>query len=110
MVSAQLLTWCRMKQQHVKHTTTITSLPLDNEDRAEFIETANKAFETVLRRMEPQDPDAIRKVWDAAYYVDHHLIGDGMLPIDRDYALSLIDAFLVHYVLELIDQVNTTKH
>ena len=33
-----------------------------------------------------------------------------MLPISRDYALSLIDSFLVHYVLELIDQTKAIKH
>lgn len=99
-----------MKQQQLKRSGKITSLPLDAEDRAEFIETANRAFETVLHRMEPENPQAIRKLWDAGYYVDHHLIGDGMLPISRDYALSLIDSFLVHYVLELIDQTKAIKH
>ena len=99
-----------MKQQQVKRSSKITSHPLDAEDRAEFIQTANKAFETVLNRMEPENPEAIRKLWDAGYYVDHNLIGDGMLPIDRDYALSLIDAFLVHYILELIGQAKAIKH
>ena len=99
-----------MKQQRVNSLSKITSLPLDPADRAEFIETANEAFENVLNRMDPENPEAIRTLWDAEYYVDHNLIGEGMLPIDRDYALSLIDAFLVHYVLELADQAKAIKH
>jgi hypothetical protein len=79
----------------------ITALPLEPPDRAAFIQAANAAFEMVMERMEPDNPVATRKLWDAGRYVDYELLRPDMLPIDRDYALSLIDAFLVHHVLDL---------
>ncbi|WP_139346263.1 hypothetical protein [Pseudorhizobium flavum] len=35
------------------------------------------------------------------YYVDKLLLTEDMLPIQRHYAASLIEAFLVHHVLDL---------
>ncbi|WP_105384355.1 hypothetical protein [Neorhizobium alkalisoli] len=79
----------------------IASLPLSGDDRAEFIRTANHAFECVIERIEPNNEQMTRSLWDAGHYVDHHLLDEAMLPISRDYALSLIDAFLVSYVVDL---------
>jgi hypothetical protein len=84
-----------------KITVKITALPLVGDDRIEFINTANEVFEEVLERLEPENPDTVRKLWDAEKYIDESLLRPDMLPIDRDYALSLIDAFLVHHVMEL---------
>lgn len=78
----------------------ITSLPLSKMDRKKFIETANSVFESVLLRMEPRNPDLVRKLWNVEDYVNGFLTED-MLPISKNYALSLIDAFLVHHVLDL---------
>ena len=39
----------------------------------------------------------MRKLWNIDDYVNS-LITEDMLPISEDYALSLIDAFLVHHV------------
>lgn len=83
----------------------ITSLPLSKEDRAEFIETANSVFKTVVWRMEPRNPELTRKLWDAEDYVDK-LLTTNMLPISKNYALSLIDASLVHHVLGLAGQAD----
>lgn len=83
----------------------IASLPLSKTDRTEFIETANSVFETVMWRMEPRNPELTRKLWNAEDYVDKLLTND-MLPISKDYALSLTDAFLVHHVLELAGQAD----
>lgn len=80
---------------------TIASLPLRGDDRAEFIRAANHVFECVIERIEPNNEQMTRSLWDAGQYVDHHLLHEGMLPISRDYALSLIDAFLVQYVIDL---------
>ena len=82
-------------------------MPLSPADRVEFVETANAVFEMVIDRIEPQNPDATRKLWDAGQYVDHELLNESMLPIDRDYALSLIDAFLVHHVINLATQADS---
>lgn len=84
----------------------ITALPLDERDRAEFIEAANDVFETVLERVEPRHPDATRRLWNAEHYVDRVLLTKDMLPISREYALSLIDAFLVHHVIDLAVQAD----
>jgi len=79
----------------------ITSLPVDDTYRKEAIALANSTFEMVMRRMEPDNPKETRALWDAEDYVDNHHLSDDMLPIDSEYALSLIEAFLVHHVLDL---------
>lgn len=88
------------QKQKLNPDSQITSLPLNKEDRAEFIEIANSVFKTVLLRMMPRNPGLVRKLWNAENYVDNMLMED-MLPISRDYAASLIDAFLVHHVAGL---------
>ncbi len=80
---------------------TIATLPLSGEDRAEFVQAANHVFESVIERIEPNNLEMTRSLWDAGHYIDHHLLDEGMLPISRDYALSLIDAFLVGHVINL---------
>lgn len=87
----------------------ITALPLTSTDRAEFVETANQVFEAVLDRIEAENPEGTRKLWNPEYYVDKILLTDDMLPIDRDYALSLIDAFLVHHVVDLAVQADKQR-
>jgi len=79
----------------------IKSLPFGEDYRAEAIELANLTFEKVVRRIEPDNPRLTRKLWNAADYVDNHHLSDHMLPIDSEYALSLIEAFLVHHVINL---------
>lgn len=83
----------------------ITSFPLSKADHAEFVKTANSVFEAVLERVEPGHPEQTRKLWDADDYVNS-LLTDDMLPISKDYALSLIDAFLVHHVIGLAVQAD----
>ena len=84
----------------------IISLPLEKQDRDEFIEKAKSVFETVMLRMKPHHPEIIRKLWNPEFYIDKVLLSNDMLPIDRDYALSMIDTFLVHDVLELAIQAD----
>jgi hypothetical protein len=79
----------------------ISSLPLSEPDRSEFIKAANFVFERIIDRIEPKNPKLTRALWDPASYVDECLLTPDMLPISRDYALSLIDAFLVHHVVDL---------
>lgn len=79
----------------------ITALPLDDAYRKEAIELANSTFEMVMRRIEPDNPKETRALWDAEDYVDNHHLSADMLPIDSEYALSLIEAFLVHHVIPL---------
>ena len=72
---------------------------------SKFIDAANKVFESVLFRIEPQNPEATCKLWNPEEYVDE-LLTEDMLPISQDYALSLIDAFLVHHVIGLAVQAD----
>ncbi|VVT16127.1 hypothetical protein [Hoeflea sp. EC-HK425] len=79
----------------------IKSLPIDSGYRTEAIEFANSKFEDVVRRIEPGNPLLTAELWNAAEYVDNHHLRDDMLPIDSEYALSLIESSLVHYVIGL---------
>ncbi|MTH61518.1 hypothetical protein GL300_20085 [Paracoccus litorisediminis] len=85
----------------------IKSLPFDAAYRREAIALANSTFESVIRSMESDNPEETRALWDAAEYVDHHHLSVDMLPIDSEYALSLIEAFLVHYVIELAGRTHS---
>lgn len=82
----------------------ITSLPLEKQNRDEFIEKAKSVFETVMLRMKPRHPEIIRTLWNPEFYVDKVLLRDDMLPIDRGHVMSKIDTFLAHEVLGLAIQ------
>jgi hypothetical protein len=84
----------------------ITTLPVDAAYRKEAIELANSTFEMVMRRIEPDNPKKTRALWSAEVYVDNHHLSEDMLPIDSEYALSLIEAFLWHYVVDLAVQAD----
>lgn len=79
----------------------IKSLPFSAEYRAEAIELANSTFEMAFERIEPDNPQKTRELWDVTDYVDKHHLNDDMLPIDSEYALSLIEATLWHHVVDL---------
>lgn len=79
----------------------ITTLPLDPAYRAQAIELADATFSRVMRRIEPDNPELTQHLWNAADYVDNHHLTPDMLPISSDYALSLIEAFMVHHVIGL---------
>lgn len=79
----------------------ITRLPVSPATRAEAIAVANATFEDVLERIEPDNPAATRALWSAERYIDQMWLDESILPIGRDYALSLIEAFLVHHVIGL---------
>lgn len=87
----------------------ITSLPFDATYRTEAIELANSTFEEVVRRIEPDNPKMTRELWDADDYVDNHHLSDDMLPIDSEYALSLIEAFMVRHVIDLATTADRTS-
>ncbi|WAC40381.1 hypothetical protein [Pedobacter sp. SL55] len=84
----------------------IISLPICEEYREEFIKEAQWSFERIFNRIEPEHPEQTRKLWDAGKYIDEQLLRPDMLPISKDYALSLIDAFLVGYVIQLAAQAD----
>lgn len=84
----------------------IATLPPGERHRRALIETANQVFESVIDRLEPQHPEATRKLWDAGFYVDNVLLTEDMLPISCGYAQSLIDASLVHHVIALAVQAD----
>ena len=82
-------------------TVKISALPLIGADRKEFIEAANEKFEDLVQMMEPEHPELVRQLWNPEHYIDEYILKQDMLPIDRDYALSLVDAFLVHHFMAL---------
>ncbi|WP_119789554.1 hypothetical protein [Flavobacterium anhuiense] len=94
----------KVKKVKKKSLKQITVLPLKGTVRSKFITIANSVFEDDLERLEVRQPDAVRKLWNAEKYIDEILLKPDMLPIDQDYALSLVSAFLVHHVISLADE------
>ena len=79
----------------------VSKLPLDVDFRAEAIAVANAAFERVFEGIEPNNPKMTRKLWNAEKHVDEDHFSQENLPINSDYALSLIEAFMLHHVVGL---------
>lgn len=71
------------------------------------MEIANRVFEKVVDRIEPENESLTHKLWDPGDYIDSHFFRDGMLPMTLDYADYLIDAFLVHHVIDLAVRADT---
>ncbi|UFX07674.1 hypothetical protein [Sinorhizobium meliloti] len=84
----------------------IEALPLNGDQRAALVEIANRVFEKVIDRIEPENEALTRKLWDPGDYIENHFFQDGMLPMTLDYADYLIDAFLVHHVIDLAVQAD----
>lgn len=95
----------KMKQDKRKITVQIFELPLPESDRIEFIDVANKKFENILERIEHTHPKLVRKLWNPKEYIDEVLKPD-ILPIDKDYALSLVESFLIHHVIGLATEAD----
>ena len=95
----------KIKPIEKKSTVKITTLPLAGKDHKEFIEVANRKFEDILQNIEHTHPELVRKLWNPDQYIEEVIKAD-MLPIDRDYALSLIVAFLVHNVIDLATEAD----
>jgi hypothetical protein len=83
----------------------ITSLPLSDDDRAEFIEVAKSVFDYGIDRMEPLNPEETRKLWDAEDFLDN-LLNEEMLPIDREQLWTMFEHFLIGHVADLATQAN----
>lgn len=79
----------------------ISKLPLNVDFRAEAIDVANAAFERVFEGIEPDNPKMTRKLWNAEKHVDEDHFSQENLPIDSEYALSLIEAFMLSHVVGL---------
>lgn len=84
----------------------LTNLPLSDEYRAEAIDVANSAFEHVFHRIEPDNPVSTRKLWDVEKFVDEHHFTEELLPIDSEYALSLIESGMLFYVVDLAQEAD----
>jgi len=78
----------------------ISTLPLSKTDLKEFIDVANWKFEELMQTMEPNFPDLVRSLWNPKDYIDE-ILDPSKLPIDRNYALSLIESFLLHHFIAL---------
>ncbi|MTD67655.1 hypothetical protein [Flavobacterium sp. LC2016-13] len=95
----------KINHMEKKSTVKINTLPLAGKDHKEFIDTANRKFENTLQSIEHAHPELVRKLWNPEQYVEE-VIRPDMLPIDRDYALSLVEAFLIHKVIEIANEVD----
>lgn len=81
----------------------IASLPVTGGDRAVLIDAANAAFERVIDRIEPDNEELTRSLWDAGDYIDSWLATDlvDKLPMPRDEVAYYVDVFLMHHVVGL---------
>ncbi len=89
----------------IKNKIKITTLPLGEKDHKEFIEVADRKFEDTLQSIEHAHPELVRKLWNPEQYIEEVIKAD-MLPIDRDYALSLVEAFIIHNVIDLATEAD----
>ncbi len=89
-------------------TAIIASLPVAGADRTVLIEAANAAFERVIERIEPDNKELTRSLWDAGEYIDSWLATDlaGKLPMPRDEVAYYVDVFLVHHVVGLATEAD----
>lgn len=90
----------KSQKKEKKNTGQISALPMAGVNLKKSIEVANRKFEDLVQMMEPKHPELVRKQWNPERYIDEVLKPD-MLPIERDYALSLIESFLVHHFIDL---------
>ncbi|MDR7208769.1 hypothetical protein [Flavobacterium piscis] len=95
----------KIKPMEKKSTIKITTLPLGEKDHKEFIEVADRKFEDTLQSIEHAHPELVRKLWNPEQYIEEVIKAD-MLPIDRDYALSLVEAFIIHNVIDLATEAD----
>lgn len=92
-----------IKPKKQKSKAKIMALPLAGKVREKAVKVANWKFEDILQTIEPERPERMRELWDPEVYIDD-VIKPDMLPIDRDYALSLVEAFLIHHVIDLANE------
>jgi hypothetical protein len=88
-------------KKKVKKSRNIGKLPLNKRDRKKIIDIANDAFERVFDRIEPNNPELTRKLWNVEKYIDNEVLTQERLPIDWNYALSVAEAFILGYTIQL---------
>ncbi|OWK21511.1 hypothetical protein AJ88_19860 [Mesorhizobium amorphae CCBAU 01583] len=73
-----------------------------------LIDAANTAFERVIERIEPNNEELTRSLWDAGDYIDSWLATDliDKLPMPRDEVAYYVDVFLVHHVIGLATEAD----
>ena len=91
----------RKKKMKNRASVEISALPLNANDTREFIKVANSSFERVFDRIEPENPELTRSLWDAGKYINEDVLTPDRLPIDRAEALSIIDTFMMGYIIQL---------
>ncbi|MER9262328.1 MULTISPECIES: hypothetical protein [unclassified Mesorhizobium] len=81
----------------------ITSLPVAGADRFVLIEAADAAFEAVIERIEPNNEEQTRSLWDAGDYIDNSLFTDLKLPMHgtRLHIISMYSWYIMSLVWRL---------
>jgi hypothetical protein len=85
--------------------TFIKALPLSPAEREDFIKEANAFFEDIFEAMEPRSPEETRKLWDAGHFVDN-FIPEEELPVEREFALMMMEQMLVQLVGNLASEAD----
>lgn len=84
----------------------IEKLPLNKRDRNKIIDTANRSFEHAFECIQPNNPELTRKLWNVEKYIDSVVLTPERLPIDWDHAISMAEAFMLGYAIQLATEAD----
>lgn len=79
------------------------SLLPDGADKAQLKLHAEKSFEAIMGTFRHPEEVLIRALWDAEAYLNRWPFRDVKPPIDLEYGLLLVEVFMPHHVLELLE-------
>ena len=86
----------------------IASLPIEGELREVFREVAEAAFEECIERVAPESPETVMAMWNVDDYINW-LLQPEMLPIETEYALSLAETFIMHYLSDILEEAEESN-
>ena len=94
-----------MEPKRKNTNTQISAFPLAEADRKKFLQVANDKFERLLQMTGPRHPQLVRNLWNPEQHINDVLKLD-MLPMHRDYAISLIQAALFHSFIKMVAEAD----
>lgn len=81
----------------------LNELPPSGADKVQLEHRAERSFETVMNTFQHPEEALIRALWSAESYLDRWPFKDVKPPIDLEYGLLLVEVFMPHHVLELLE-------
>lgn len=72
-------------------------------DATQLQHHAEKSFESVMDTFRHPEEILIRTLWNAETYLERWPFKDVKAPIDMEYGLLLVEVFMPHHVLEILE-------